>query len=39
MYTPANPFVYLTEAADDICYRVIDLEDAHRLHIISLETF
>ncbi len=34
-----HPFVYLTEAADDICYRVIDLEDAHRLHIISLETF
>ena len=31
--------MYLTEAADDICYRVIDLEDAHRLHIISLETF
>lgn len=34
-----HPFVYLTEAADDICYRVIDLEDAQRLHIISLETF
>ena len=34
-----HPFVYLTEAADDICYRVIDLEDAHRLHLISLNTF
>lgn len=34
-----HPFVYLTEAADDICYRVIDLEDAHRLQIISLGTF
>jgi dGTPase len=34
-----HPFVYLTEAADDICYRVIDLEDAHRLRIISIETF
>jgi len=34
-----HPFVFLTEAADDICYRVIDLEDAHRLHIISIETF
>lgn len=34
-----HPFVYLTEAADDICYRVIDLEDAHRLQIISLEQF
>lgn len=32
-----HPFVYLTEAADDICYRVIDLEDAHRLKIVSLE--
>ncbi|MBA3828130.1 MAG: deoxyguanosinetriphosphate triphosphohydrolase [Taibaiella sp.] len=32
-----HPFVYLTEAADDICYRVIDLEDAHRLHITSLQ--
>lgn len=34
-----HPFVYLVEAADDICYRVIDLEDAHRLGIISLEKF
>lgn len=34
-----HPYVYLTEAADDICYRVIDLEDAHRLHIVSLEKF
>jgi dGTPase len=34
-----HPFVYLTEAADDICYRVIDMEDAHRLHIVSLERF
>jgi len=34
-----HPFVYLTEAADDICYRVIDLEDAHRLQITSLEQF
>ncbi len=34
-----HPFVYLTEAADDVCYRVIDLEDAHRLHIISTDTF
>ena len=33
-----HPFVYLVEAADDICYRVIDFEDAHRLHIISIET-
>jgi dGTPase len=34
-----HPFVYLVEAADDICYRVIDLEDAQRLGIISLEKF
>lgn len=34
-----HPFVYLTEAADDICYRIIDLEDAHRLKIISTEDF
>lgn len=32
-----HPFVYLTEAADDICYRIIDLEDAHRLGITSFE--
>jgi dGTPase len=32
-----HPFVYLVEAADDICYRVIDLEDAHRLGILSHE--
>lgn len=34
-----HPFVFLTEAADDICYRIVDLEDAHRLSIISLEEF
>ncbi len=34
-----HPFVYLTEAADDICYRVIDMEDAHRLDIVSFDTF
>ncbi len=34
-----HPFVYLVEAADDICYRVIDLEDAHRLGILSLQQF
>lgn len=30
-----HPLVYLVEAADDICYQVIDLEDAHKLKIIS----
>ncbi len=33
-----HPFVYLVEAADDISYRIIDLEDAHRIGIISTET-
>ncbi|WEK36565.1 MAG: deoxyguanosinetriphosphate triphosphohydrolase [Candidatus Pseudobacter hemicellulosilyticus] len=33
-----HPFVYLVEAADDICYRVIDFEDAHRLSILSIDT-
>lgn len=32
-----HPFVYLVEAADDICYRIVDMEDAHRLKIISKE--
>lgn len=30
-----HPFVYLVEAADDICYNIIDLEDAHRLGILK----
>jgi len=33
-----HPFVYLVEAADDICYRIIDLEDAHRLGIVDYTT-
>jgi dGTPase len=33
-----HPFVYVVEAADDICYRIIDFEDAHRLNIISIDT-
>ncbi|HLL44428.1 MAG TPA: dNTP triphosphohydrolase [Segetibacter sp.] len=32
-----HPFVYLVEAADDICYRIIDIEDANRLGILSHE--
>ncbi len=31
-----HPFAYLVEAADDVCYLVIDLEDAVRLGIIPL---
>lgn len=30
-----HPLVYLVEAADDICYQVMDLEDAHKLKIVS----
>lgn len=30
-----HPFVWLVEAADDICYNIIDLEDAQRLKIIE----
>ena len=29
-----HPFVYLVEAADDICYHIVDMEDAHRLGIL-----
>lgn len=32
-----HPFVYLVEAADDICYSIIDFEDAHRLGILSFD--
>jgi dGTPase len=32
-----HPLTYLVEAADDICYNIIDLEDAHRLHILSFD--
>jgi dGTPase len=32
-----HPFTYLVEAADDICYNVIDLEDAHRLGVFSTD--
>ena len=32
-----HPFVYLVEAADDICYSIIDYEDAHRLGILSCQ--
>jgi dGTPase len=30
-----HPFVYLVEAADDICYSIVDMEDAHRLRILQ----
>lgn len=30
-----HPLVYLVEAADDICYQVMDIEDAHKLKILD----
>ncbi|NOU17853.1 MAG: deoxyguanosinetriphosphate triphosphohydrolase [Bacteroidales bacterium] len=30
-----HPLVYMVEAADDICYQIMDIEDAHKLGIIS----
>ena len=32
-----HPLVYLVEAADDIYYEIMDLEDAHKLKILSFE--
>lgn len=32
-----HPLVYLVEAADDICYEVMDLEDAFKLRILSID--
>ena len=29
------PLAYLVEAADDICYEIMDIEDAHKLKILS----
>jgi dGTPase len=29
--------VYLVEAADDICYQIMDLEDAHKLKLLTTE--
>lgn len=29
------PLVYLVEAADDICYQVMDIEDGHKLRIVD----
>jgi dGTPase len=31
------PLVYLVEAADDICYQIMDIEDAHKLNILSTD--
>ena len=31
------PLVYLVEAADDICYEIMDIEDAYKLKILSYD--
>ena len=32
-----HPLVYIVEAADDICYEVMDIEDAHKLKILGTQ--
>lgn len=32
-----HPLVFMVEAADDICYQLMDLEDAHKLKIHNFE--
>ena len=32
-----HPLVYLVEPADDICYEIMDIEDAHKLRILSFD--
>lgn len=32
-----HPLVYIVEAADDICYQVMDIEDAHKLRVLTTD--
>lgn len=32
-----HPLVYIVEAADDICYQVMDIEDAHKLCVVGTD--
>ncbi|MBQ8868062.1 MAG: deoxyguanosinetriphosphate triphosphohydrolase [Bacteroidaceae bacterium] len=32
-----HPLVYLVEAADDICYQLMDIEDAHKLKLLTTD--
>lgn len=32
-----HPLVYILEAADDICYQIMDIEDAHKLKILTTD--
>ena len=31
------PLAYFVEAADDICYEIMDIEDAYKLHLVTAE--
>lgn len=33
-----HPLSFLVEAADDICYKIVDLEDAYKMHLIDFDT-
>jgi len=37
MFFSRHPFVFIVEAADDICYQIMDMEDGCKLGIISYE--
>jgi dGTPase len=37
LFWSRHPLAFLVEAADDICYRVMDLEDGFRLGILSFD--
>lgn len=32
-----HPLVFIMEAADDICYEIMDIEDAHKLRLLTLD--
>ena len=32
-----HPLVYIVEAADDICYEIMDIEDAHKLGLLTTD--
>ena len=36
-YYCRHPLVYIVEAADDICYQIMDIEDGHKLKIIGTD--
>lgn len=37
VHYPRHPLVYLVEAADDICYQIMDIEDAFKLGILGYD--